>query len=80
MNILVKKNDDEYVLISFGNYYLEITILEIKYLQMCAGYWFTVSQFQTHKFGLLCENGFGPFKYFSLVVFSSLLNFVNRGR
>lgn len=77
MNILVKSFNDEHVLIAFANYYLEIT-LEIKYLQMCAGYWFIASQFQIHKLGLLCENRSGTL--FFPFVNLPLLNFVNRGR
>lgn len=35
------------------------------------------SQLQTHTFCLLCENGPGPFKYFSLLAVT-MLNFISR--
>lgn len=38
MNILVKSFYEEYILISFENKYMEILILEIKCLGMCASY------------------------------------------
>lgn len=77
MNILVKRFYDKYVLTAFGSYYLEITTLGNKYLGMSAGYWFIASQFQIHKFGLLCDNGSGLSIFLST---GTILSFVNRGR
>ena len=63
MNILVKSFYEEYILISFENKYMEILILEIKCLGMCASYWFIASLFQSDEFVQLYENGAESFKY-----------------